>query len=203
MIRIIDYGLGNIKAIQHIYKQLNIDCSIARTGDQLSSATKVILPGVGSFDFAMSSLQASGMREVLDALILEKEIPILGICVGMQMLANTSEEGKLPGLGYVEAMVKKFDRQQLGTRPLPHMGWNVVSQQEDNSLFKNIPSRERFYFLHSYYFDCTESGDIIADAFYGLRFCCAVSHKNIYGVQFHPEKSHSAGVNLLRNFGMI
>ena len=203
MITIVDYGLGNIKAFQHIYDQLNFNCTIACDAETLRKATKIILPGVGSFDFAMSSLNKSGMREVLDDLVLTKNIPILGICVGMQMLANFSEEGSLDGLGYVGGSVKKFSRDQLADCPLPHMGWNLVAQIGQDHLFSNISDLERFYFLHSYYFDCAEELQKIASAEYGVNFTCGVKKKNIYGIQFHPEKSHEAGIRLLENFGSI
>tara|TARA_B110000211_G_scaffold140859_1_gene160961 strand:- start:849 stop:1463 length:615 start_codon:yes stop_codon:yes gene_type:complete len=204
MITIVDYGLGNIKAFQNIYNQLNLDCVVARDTDTLRNASKIILPGVGSFDFAMLSLNKSGMRETLDELVLTKNIPILGICVGMQMLANSSEEGSLDGLGYVDGSVKRFSREQLADFPLPHMGWNAVEQEGGKDhLFNNIPNAERFYFLHSYYFDCAQELQKIASAAYGVKFTCGVRNNNIYGIQFHPEKSHAAGINLLANFGSM
>lgn len=204
MITIIDYGLGNIKAFQNIYNQLNLDCVVARDADTLRNASKIILPGVGSFDFAMLSLNKSGMRETLDELVLTKKIPILGICVGMQMLANSSEEGSLDGLGYVGGSVKRFSKEQLVNYPLPHMGWNAVKQEGvKDHLFNNIPNAERFYFLHSYYFDCAQELQKIALAEYGVKFTCGVRNNNIYGIQFHPEKSHLAGISLLANFGKM
>ncbi|MDB9800503.1 imidazole glycerol phosphate synthase subunit HisH, partial [Alphaproteobacteria bacterium] len=191
MISIVDYGLGNIKAFQNIYNQLNLDCVVARDAEALRNASKIILPGVGAFDFAMLSLNKSGMRATLDELVMTKNIPILGICVGMQMLTNSSEEGCLDGLGYVDGSVKKFSREELAGYPLPHMGWNAVEQGGRNHLFNNIPNATRFYFLHSYYFDCAQELQKIASAEYGVKFTCGVRNKNIYGVQFHPEKSHA------------
>lgn len=203
MIAIVDYGLGNIKAIQHIYKNLNLDCIVACDGKTLRNASRIILPGVGSFDFAMSLLEKSGMRETLDELVLTKNIPLLGICVGMQMLANFSEEGSLDGLGYIDGSVKRFNTSQVSTYPLPHMGWNSVEHSGQEHLFKNIKNTERFYFLHSYYFECTEEGQKTASAVYDVNFTCAVRNGNIHGVQFHPEKSHDAGITLLTNFGLM
>jgi imidazole glycerol-phosphate synthase subunit HisH len=157
MITVVDYGLGNVKAFQHIYNHLNLDCVAARDAQTLLNASKIILPGVGSFDFAMLSLNKSGMRDALDELVLIKNVPILGICVGMQMLANSSEEGSRDGLGYVDGSIKRFTREQLADYPLPHMGWNAVEQKDGKDhLFDNIPNNEKFYFLHSYYFDCTQ-----------------------------------------------
>ena len=203
MITIIDYGLGNINAFKNIYSQLDIECMVANDAQTLRKATKIILPGVGAFDFAMKSLNRSGMRDALDELVLDKNIPLLGICVGMQMLANSSEEGILPGLGYIDGRVRKFNKIEISSNPLPHMGWNLVDQKQQEELFKNIKSAERFYFLHSYYFDCVEESQKIASAHYGINFSCGVRKNNISGVQFHPEKSHGAGMKLLSNFGLM
>lgn len=201
MITIIDYGLGNILAFINLYKRLGIPVNVAKTPDALNDATKLILPGVGAFDHAMEKLNQSGMRETVENLVLQKEVPVLGICVGMQMLAKFSEEGKLPGLGWIDGVVRKFDVSKLphATR-LPHMGWNDVKPVVDHPLLCMLHTSARFYFLHSYYFECKQSDDILATADYGESFTCAVKHKNIYGVQFHPEKSHHFGVKLLENF---
>jgi len=203
MITIVDYGLGNIKAFQNIYNELNMDCMVARDSETLLNASKIILPGVGAFDFAMASLIKSGMKDTLDKLVLSKNIPILGICVGMQMLANSSEEGSLDGLGYIDGSVKKFSREHIADFPLPHMGWNLVEHSGKENLFDNISDAERFYFLHTYYFDCNQEAQKIAFAKYGFKFTCGVRNKNIYGIQFHPEKSHAAGTSLLANFGSM
>ena len=204
MIAIIDYGLGNVRAFANVYKRLNISCSIAKKPDDLNNATKMILPGVGSFDHAMEPLQRSGMRELLDELVLERELPVLGICVGMQILAHSSEEGKLPGLGWINGVVKKIDVSNLGHKTrLPHMGWNTISPRQNGKLFNKLDSRDRFYFLHSYYFQCYHDEDIAALTDYGTQFCSVVNSQNIYGVQCHPEKSHENGIQLLKNFGNL
>ena len=201
MIVIIDYGLGNIRAFANIYKQLNVPFKIARESKDLEGASKLVLPGVGAFDYAMSQLEASGMREALDEQVLQREIPVLGICVGMQMLANTSDEGKLHGLGWVSGCVKKFDEKSFRyTTHLPHMGWNDVRLTKECKLLNSLEENAKFYFLHSYYFHCSEPDDCIAVADYGQTFSCAVNKGNIYGVQFHPEKSHHYGLTLLKNF---
>jgi imidazole glycerol-phosphate synthase subunit HisH len=204
MITIIDYGLGNIFAFVNIYKQLGIPLSIAKKSDDLNNATKIILPGVGAFDHAMKRLNQSGMRETLDELVLSKKVPVLGICVGMQILAHSSEEGILPGLGWIDAVVKKFDISTIkqSTR-LPHMGWNDIEAITDNKLLKGFGQEVRFYFLHSYFMKCSNDADIIAVANYGKKFCCAVNVENIYGVQFHPEKSHHFGIQLLKNYAEL
>jgi len=200
MIGIIDYGVGNIKAI---YEQLNLSFKIVKNIEDFFDVTKIILPGVGSFDHAMTSLQNSGMREKLDELVLEKKLPVIGICVGMQMLAKSSEEGNLKGLGWIDGTVKKFDKSKIKNGPLPHMGWNTLNIEKENGIFKNLEEEPRFYFLHSYYFECNNKEDVIATATYGKRFECMVNHENIYGIQCHPEKSHHNGIQLLKNFGEL
>lgn len=201
MIKIIDYGLGNIKAFANVYEKLNIPVAIVKTADDLKDATKIILPGVGSFDYAMSQLNKSGLRETLDKLALKHKLPVMGICVGMQMLAKSSEEGVLPGLGWIDATVKRFDTSVLKSKTqLPHMGWNTIHPNKDNPLMVNISNDSRFYFLHSYYFQCNNPNDTIATTEYGIQYTSAVNIKNIYGVQFHPEKSHQWGIQLLKNF---
>lgn len=204
MISIIDYGLGNIRAFANAFKRMNIPCSIANKTDDLENTSKIILSGVGAFDHAMEKLEKSGMRARLDELVLERSIPVLGICVGMQILAKSSEEGTLPGLGWMEGVVKKIDASKVAHQThLPHMGWNTVDQTRSNSLFNDIENESRFYFLHSYYFQCMNNEDSIAESDYGGRFSCAVNSDNIYGVQFHPEKSHQNGITLLKNFGKL
>jgi glutamine amidotransferase len=204
MISIIDYGVGNINAFVNVYKKLGIQLNIAKTVEDLGSTTKIILPGVGAFDQAMARLNSSGMRPVIDRMVLSDGMPLIGICVGMQMLAKTSEEGILPGLGYFDAAVRKFDESRMRIKlNLPHMGWNDVLPSTGSKLFYKLEENPIFYFLHSYYFECNNNEDIIAKADYGGEFVCAVNHKNIYGVQFHPEKSHQFGIQLLKNFSDI
>lgn len=205
MIAIIDYGMGNIRAFANVYKKLDIPITIARNEADLADATKIILPGVGAFDHAMGKLNQSGMRPKLEELVIEKKTPVIGICVGMQMLAKSSDEGQLPGLGWIDATVKKFDITKIhSTTRLPHMGWNDVTPlQPLNHLFDGLEKEAKFYFLHSYYFACNQPADDIAEADYGGPFSCAVNHQNIFGVQFHPEKSHQYGVKLLENFSKL
>jgi len=201
VISIVDYGVGNIQAIANIYKRLNISVRIARAAEELAGAERVILPGVGAFDWAMARLNKSGMREALDDLVLSNGRPVLGICVGMQMIARRSDEGSLEGLGWLDAEVKKFD---FGTPSrhayLPHMGWNDVEPRFRECLFKGIGATGRFYFLHSYYFAPKDQKTILGVTDYGGSFASCVRAGNICGVQFHPEKSHQWGIQLLKNF---
>jgi len=204
MISIIDYGLGNIQAFVNVYRRLHLPVSVAKTAEDLAGAEKLILPGVGAFDHAMTRLDASGMRQKLDELVREKGIPVLGICVGMQMLADGSDEGVLPGLGWIPGRVRSFASNPASSNlALPHMGWNDVKPVPDAALFSRFGEDARFYFLHSYFFECQQTEHAAAAATYGLDFTCAVAAKNVYGVQFHPEKSHHFGVNLLKNFAEL
>lgn len=203
MITIIDYGVGNIYAFQNVYKRLDIPTKIAKSSQDLEGAEKLILPGVGHFDYAMSQLNNSGMREKLDELVLEKKIPVIGICVGMQMMGNKSDEGNLEGLKWIDANIKKFDEATIHHRTkLPHMGWNDV-RPINHPLFKGLENDAIFYFLHSFYFECNRSQDILATSDYGISFTSAVNHDNVYGIQFHPEKSHHYGEELLHNFAKL
>lgn len=201
MISILDYGSGNISAFSHIYKKSNIPHKIVSSAEELKDATKIILPGVGAFDIVMASLDRSGMRELLDELVLEKEVPILGVCVGMQIMAEASDEGTEKGLSWIKGSVKKIDTTTLQHKPTtPHMGWNDITIKKPNHIFDNIDNRKGFYFLHSYYFACANKDEVLATVNYGTDLPCAVHINNIYGFQFHPEKSHSNGVALLQNF---
>lgn len=203
MIRIVDYGVGNIQALQNVYKRLNVKAALARSAADLADATRVILPGVGAFDHAMQRLNQSGMREPLDSLVHDGHTPILGICVGMQMLAHSSSEGTEAGLGWVGGQVRAFSSLAIPELLLPHMGWNDVTPRRSSGLFVGLESDARFYFLHSYYFQCDRSKDALAVSSYGTEFTCAVQVGNVYGVQFHPEKSHHFGARLLKNFSEI
>lgn len=204
MITIVDYGLGNVLAFHNLYKRLNVEVGIAKTPDDLECTSKVILPGVGSFDHAMELFDASGMRAALDELVLERGVPVLGVCVGMQMLARSSDEGKLPGLGWIPGHVKALKQLDgAGRMPLPHMGWNDIRVLNTSPLFDAFGDDARFYFLHSYYFSCDREADVLAVCNYGTSFPCAVNSANVYGVQFHPEKSHRWGARLLKNFSEL
>jgi glutamine amidotransferase len=204
MITIIDYGLGNIQAFRNVYKRLNLATKIAKVDDDLIDVERIILPGVGAFDYAMTLLNSSGMRERLEELVLKKRVPVLGVCVGMQMMGNKSDEGNLDGLKWIDAEILKFDSELIQQRTkLPHMGWNDVFSNSNHPLFKGLDQEAVFYFLHSYYFKSNSEDNIIATSEYGISFPSAVNHENIFGVQFHPEKSHKNGEILLSNFANL
>lgn len=204
MIALVDYGLGNIHALANIYKRLNIPVCAANTPEVLMRADKLILPGVGAFDWAMSRLNDSGMRACLDDLVKIQGRPVLGICVGMQMMARRSDEGVSPGLGWIDADVKRFP-DVLADRKvsLPHMGWNEAAPKRTDDIFCGLETDARFYFLHSYYFLPDDTSAALATTDYGGVFASAVNVGNFYGTQFHPEKSHQWGVRLLQNFAEL
>lgn len=204
MITIVDYGLGNVQAFANIYKRLNIPARTASSADDLGGAEKLILPGVGAFDWAMVRLDQSGMRERLDDLVVRQGCPVLGVCVGMQIMAKRSDEGVLEGLGWIDAEVRKFDEAAFTQQTrLPHMGWNDVSTRRNGGLFRGLESDARFYFLHSYYFAPRKEDDVLAVTDYNGPFASGVGAGNVFGVQFHPEKSHQWGIRLLKNFAEL
>jgi len=204
MIAVVDYGVGNVRAFLNAYKRLNVEARAASTPDDLRGADRILLPGVGHFDQAMRRLNESGLRATLDELVLEKRSEVIGICVGMQMLAGRSDEGSLPGLGWIDADVKIFDEQTFtGRTHLPHMGWNDVTPKRADGLFAGLGSGARFYFLHSYYFAPRHDADTLATTDYNGPFVSSVQCGNVYGVQFHPEKSHQWGIRLLKNFAEL
>lgn len=203
MVTLINYGLGNIQAFSNIYRNLNISVEVASSVKEIKGAQRLILPGVGSFDWAMTRLNQSGLREVLDDLILNQHVPVLGVCVGMQMMAHRSEEGKLSGLGWIDAEVVQFEQNGHDPKlPLPHMGWNDIEPTEEDCLFKGI-KQPRFYFLHSYCIVPRQQANILAISQYKSKFIAAVRYEHIFGTQFHPEKSHKWGIELLRNFSEV
>jgi glutamine amidotransferase len=204
MITIIDYGSGNIRAIGNIYDSLRIDYRIAKNPKDVVGSEKLFLPGVGAFDQTISVLDKTGFREVLDFEVLENKVPIMGVCVGMQILAECSEEGNLSGLGYIRGKVRRMNSSLLNEKyRLPHLGWNSIKILRQSTIFDNVNFELGFYFLHSFYFDCENREDILATMEYGESFASVVKHDNIYGVQFHPEKSHHNGISLLRNFASL
>lgn len=202
MIRVVDYGVGNIQAFLNLFKRLGVDAQRADTPDALQDASRLVLPGVGHFDHAMQCLNNSGMRTRLEELVLGRKVPVVGVCVGMQMLAQGSEEGTLPGLNWIPGRVRAFASNTLSAKlPMPHMGWNDLQPKTGSKLFsRGFEDSPQFYFLHSYYFDAANNTDVAATAHYGFDFDAVVSRGHIHGVQCHPEKSHHWGEQLLKNF---
>ena len=201
MIGIVNYGVGNVRALHNIYARLGIDAEIVSSPDGLRRASRFILPGVGAFDWTMTHLEQSGLRAPLTERVMNDGCPVLGICVGMQMLARRSDEGVLDGLGWIDADVRRFDVSTFAQRThLPHMGWNDVRPRGNASLFEGLCDAARFYFLHSYYFAPDHDADVLAVTDYNGAFASCVQRGHIVGVQFHPEKSHQWGVRLLQNF---
>jgi len=202
MITVIDYGMGNLGSVINMLKKIGVASKITSDLEEIKTATKLLLPGVGSFDKAMQRINDSGIKEVLDYKALKEETPVLGICLGMQLLTNNSEEGIEKGLGYINASTKKFTFQDNKLK-VPHMGWNLVEKSTLSQLTTNFDEESRFYFVHSYYVEVEKQENSILKTTYGLEFDSAIQHKNIYGAQFHPEKSHKFGMKLLKNFSKI
>lgn len=205
MIHVIDYGVGNIQAFLNLFQRLGIDAQRSDTPESIEGATHLILPGVGHFDHAMKLFNDSGIRSSMEDLVLGRKVPVLGVCVGMQMLAEGSDEGLLPGLNWIPGRVRSFASNARSAHlPMPHMGWNQLQLKDDAKLFSHgFEPAPEFYFLHSYYFDAQEKSDVVATAHYGIDFDAVVSRGHIHGMQCHPEKSHRWGEQLLKNFSKI
>lgn len=200
MITIVDYGLGNLGSVANMLRRIGVRSQITSEAPKIASAEVLILPGVGHFDTGMRNIVERGLREVLDQRVLEAKVPVLGICLGMQLLGRGSEEGSAAGLGWVEAYARKLAFAPEVRLPVPHMGWNEVAPVDLRMFEGHEPGRSRFYFVHSFHVVCTNTQDVAARATYGFEFTSALRHQNIWGVQFHPEKSHSFGMQLLKNF---
>jgi len=197
MITIIDYGMGNLGSISNMVKKVGGKSLITSDLAEIEKATKLILPGVGSFDNGMRQLKELGLVDLLNKKVLEDKIPIMGICLGMQLMTQFSEEGLEEGLSWIDAKTHKFVSNSL---KVPHMGWNIVVQQRESNLFNEIEDEKRFYFVHSYYVSCMKKEDILTTSLYGHDFVSSFEKENIIGIQFHPEKSHKFGMNLFKNF---
>lgn len=201
MIAIVDYGMGNLGSIHNMLNRIGADSVVTSDPGVIGSAGKIILPGVGAFDRAMESLRGLGLLPVLREKVLGERTPFLGICLGMQLLSRRSEEGTLPGLGWIDAEVVRFrwDDGHAGLK-VPHMGWNTIEVRTPSPLLHDMYPTPRFYFVHSYHVRCADEGCVLATARYGITFHAAVVQGNIMGTQFHPEKSHKFGLKLLQNF---
>lgn len=202
MILILDYGMGNVASMSNMLRKVGGEAIVSVDPHDIERADAIVLPGVGAFDNGMIKLKESGLISLIEKRVLQEKVPFLGVCLGMQLLFNSSDEGTSLGLGWLDGHVKRFDFSSLidsSRLKVPHMGWNYIKHAED-PLFEGFGSDARFYFVHSYHVNCNNSKDEIAKANYGIEFTCAVRHDNIYGVQFHPEKSHKFGEKLFNNF---
>jgi len=203
MIGIIDYGMGNLGSVLNMFKKIGEEAKILNDPKEILKVEKLLLPGVGSFDAAMSRINESGLSEVLNKLVLEKGVPILGICLGMQLLMEGSEEGALPGLGWIKGRAHHLKGRIPSTLKVPHMGWNDITVTRQNSLTKGFDGEIRFYFVHSYFIEVENQAHSIMKCNYGVEFDAAINKNNIYGAQFHPEKSHKFGMQFLKNFAAL
>jgi len=195
---IIDYKMGNLGSISNMLKKIGVNATVSSDPNRIDQSKKLILPGVGAFNRAMENLNSLNLIDIINRKVLIDKIPVLGICLGMQIMAKSSEEGNLPGLGWINAKVLKFDvRKSL---KVPHMGWNLVKQQKEHPIFDEMYLEPRFYFVHTYYIKCNDQEDILTSTIYDNDFTSSFSKENIIGVQFHPEKSHKFGMKLLENF---
>lgn len=194
---VVDYGMGNLHSVLKALKRIGVNCIASSKIEDISKANKIILPGVGHFKKAMENLKKLNLIEILNKKVLEDKTPILGICLGMQLLGNFSEEGNVEGLKWIDAKTIKIKNTGL---KIPHMGWNSIFIKKTEKLLKGIENGKNFYFVHSYHVNCNNPQDILTTTNYGIDFASSVKKENILGVQFHPEKSHSAGLKILRNF---
>jgi len=202
MITIIDYGAGNLTSISNMLKRIGEESEITNETEKIEAATKLILPGVGSFDFGMNQLRNAPYFEVFCKKVQEEKVPLLGVCLGMQLLGEGSEEGTVAGLGWIKGTVKKFDAQKIQQAGLkvPHMGWTDIHINKPSPILQDLPPTAHFYFVHSYHLSPTHTEDILLTSNYGYDFTSGVERDNIVAVQFHPEKSHKYGMQLYRNF---
>jgi glutamine amidotransferase len=204
MIVIVDYGMGNLGSVVNMLKKGGAQAVISSDPKVIAPASKLILPGVGAFDSGMRNLAERGLVTLLHQKVLEEKVPILGLCLGMQLLTKNSEEGQLSGLGWLDATTVRFRfSQEKSDLKIPHMGWNSIQIKKKSPLFTDLPSEPRFYFVHSYYVICQDIEDVAATTGYGFDFASVVWRENIMGVQFHPEKSHNFGLRLLKNFAEL
>jgi len=203
MISVVSYGVGNLGSIFNMLRKLGVAAAAASTPDDISRAERIILPGIGAYDHGMESLSEHGLVEPLRQRVLQDRVPLLGICLGMQLLGKGSEEGNRSGLGLIDADCVRFNANGSQTLKIPHMGWKTLAFRQPSPLTDRLDSESRFYFVHSYHVVCHSPGDVLATANYGVEFTAMVHRENIWGAQFHPEKSHRFGMTLLENFARV
>jgi glutamine amidotransferase len=203
MITIIDYGVGNLASVKNMLKKAGFESVLASDAASVEKADKIILPGIGAFDHCMQKFNDSGLRPFVTKKVMEEKTPLLGICVGLQMLMENSEEGVEPGLAWIPGKTIKFKKEKLGDLKIPHMGWTNVRIEKESALTEGLGEQPRFYFVHSYHVQPENKPDELLSAHYGYDFTAAVNRDNIFGAQFHPEKSHSYGMKILGNFGRL
>jgi len=203
MITVVDYGVGNVGAIINMLDYLGIDAESSSNPERIANADKLILPGVGAFDKAMLTLRERQLIPYLNKAVLERHVPVLGVCLGMQLLGLSSEEGREAGLGFINARSIRINVSETSELKVPHIGWMEVSPTGNGRLFDSLVTQERFYFDHSYHVVCDDPKAVSATIPYGEPLACAVEHANIFGVQFHPEKSHRFGMRVLTSFAQI
>lgn len=203
MLTIIDFKMGNLHSVYKAFDRIGCEAVISDDPATINMATKIIIPGVGHFKRGMENLKSQGLVDILDQKVLVEKVPVLGICLGMQLMTQFSEEGDVAGLGWVNARVRKFDSSKLSGLKVPHMGWNEIKVLKNSSILSYSIIQNSYYFVHSYFVDPLNNNDILAETNYGIDFCSAFEHENIIGVQFHPEKSHKTGLDILKNFAAL
>lgn len=201
MITIINYGIGNLGSVFNMFKKIGAEAKITEDLKEIEKAEKILLPGVGAFDTAMQKIHDMGLFSLLNYKVLEEQTPTLGICLGMQLLTDESDEGSLPGFGWIPAKTIAFKKEN--NLKVPHMGWNLVEVNQNNPLVKDLPEESRFYFVHSFYVQCKDDQNSLLKTTYDVKFDSAIWKDNIYGAQFHPEKSHKFGMKIFDNFNKL
>jgi len=197
---IVDYGMGNLHSVIYKISKLYADVVISSSKQEILAASKLILPGVGHFATGITRIIELDIKKILDRKVLEEKVPVLGICLGMQLMTNYSEEGDVDGLGWIQAKTKRFEKEKLNGLKIPHMGWNTLKREGEDILLKGLGKEEMFYFVHSYYVECENNENVLCSSDYGISFHSGIVKENIFGVQFHPEKSHDSGIAILKNF---